>query len=73
MPLYDFRCTQCGKVFRDVHVWNVAERDRVLRDAFCGEGFDRHIAHCHGRLELLPSAPAFTVKGFAAANGYSHA
>jgi putative FmdB family regulatory protein len=57
MPNFDFKCASCGHVF----------------EAFIDGG--RSYANCHkcGLTSYkLPSAPAFKVNGYRAANGYSN-
>ena len=56
LPMYNFRCGVCGHVF-----------ERLVP-------FDTRIAHCpecHEPAERQPSAPAFTIGGWNAANGYA--
>jgi len=56
MPNFDFKCVSCGHVF-EAHI----------------DGGRTH-TNCHkcGHTSYkLPSAPAFAVKGYSAANGYA--
>ena len=60
MPLFDYRCPECGTV-REVLV--------IKHDA----SVTCHVVH-DGRLvtmEQMPSTPSFVVNGFNAANNYS--
>jgi putative FmdB family regulatory protein len=49
MPIYEYRCKSCGKVFEVIQQF----RDRPLRKC----------RHCSGRLEKLISRTAFQLKG----------
>ncbi len=55
--LRDFKCDQCG---------------HVKTDEWTTSGLAWPCRHCeHGLMMVLPSAPSFVVKGYAASNGYS--
>lgn len=64
MPRHDYKCPECGRV---------AEFDKP-EYAYCYcicigvPGVD--LAMCQ-KMERLPAAPNFTVKGYSAKNGYS--
>ena len=58
MPTFDYRCQKCHKVH---------ERFFTLAQGPTQQYCDA----CGGKMDRLPSAPAFTVTGFNAANGYS--
>ena len=58
MPLFDYKCPWCDHIDRD-----------VLEPA---ETLWRWCKSCHEEyMERMPSAPAFSIKGYSAANGYS--
>ena len=59
MPLYDYKCPQCGKV-REVLI-HANSPVKLLCD---------HGEH-HVPMERQPSAPNFTVKGFNSKTGYT--
>jgi putative FmdB family regulatory protein len=61
MPAYEFKCSQCGYKRTQIYL----NFDQMMDSAplFCPK--DRK------RMEREPSAPAFTVKGYNAANGYT--
>jgi putative FmdB family regulatory protein len=60
MPLFDYRCDQCGTVHQDLLVKHHTQF-YAPRCPTCGKI----------GLEKLPSAPSFKVSGFNAKNGYS--
>lgn len=62
MPRFDYRCENpdCQRLEPNVHV---ATSDVALLRSCMACGFD---------MEKLPSAPNFSVKGYNAANGYTH-
>lgn len=68
MPTYDFRCVKCGHV-REQRYQSYAAM-QIATDWGCGEPSSTQ-KRCTGFMERLPSAPAFTVTGFNAKNGYS--
>ncbi len=49
MPIYEYRCENCGKVFE-------------VRQKFVDEPLQTH-EECGGKVERLVSAPAFNFKG----------
>lgn len=65
MPTYDFACKN-GHVRPDV--WVSMFRDSLRQ---LPEGFVKPCEDCGEPMEKQPSAPAFTVNGFNAKNGYS--
>jgi putative FmdB family regulatory protein len=56
MPRYDFQCRTCGHV-RELQA-RVEERHAICEKCYC-------------LMERQPAAPAFTVTGYNAKNGYS--
>lgn len=66
MPLYDWKCPTCGRVFEKVVVWDYEANHATPDDP---EAVMCMI--CHVLCERLPAAPAFVVRGFNAKNGYS--
>lgn len=60
MPLFDFRCPECGSVREVILI----KHDVPVTCHMHGEG--RLVT-----MERLPSAPAFKVNGHNAANGYN--
>lgn len=65
MPLYEYECTDCGT--RVVRIRSIAERDETETCESC----NRSDAYGPGLLMRVPSAPAFTIDGYNAANGYA--
>lgn len=62
MPLYEFRCDACGETMtRLLSNWQAATAMEKEICPFCKEGV----------LRKQPSAPAFTVGGWNAKNGYA--
>lgn len=55
MPMYDFKCQKCGRIF-----------ERLI-SAEAGTQF----CACGGATERLQSAPAFAIEGYSAKNGYA--
>lgn len=62
MPRFDYQCESpdCAYIARNLYV-PVADVDVIRACPACG--FD---------MQKLPSAPNFSVKGYNAANGYTH-
>ena len=60
MPRFDFRCRQCGKLFEV----SVESHVQTYPCSCSSKGFP-------GIADKQVSAPAFVVKGYSAANGYS--
>ena len=61
MPTYDYYCPGCGQTLE-------RQVDYDLRDektSYCSKAGETVL------LKRLPAAPNFTVKGYAARNGYS--
>ena len=56
MPIFDYVCSWCTHEERDLLVGSASEL------VTC--------ANCGGPMDRLPAAPAFTVKGYNAKNGY---
>lgn len=62
MPQYDFRCPGCKLQIDDIHVSSYRDVIRAPRPCpMCGVSMER-----------VPTAANFSVKGFAAKNGYSN-
>lgn len=62
MPLYDFKCESCGEAITALlSNWKAATEAEKEICPFCKQGV----------LRRQPSAPAFSVHGFNANNGYS--
>lgn len=59
MPFYDYKCPACDRT-AEVFLVRIRPDDPLLR-----------CANCDHVMERQPSAPAFAVKGFNAANGYA--
>jgi len=55
MPLFDYFCTKCGLIKRDVLI----------------QGSMHPPCHCDYEMSKLPSAPSFTIGGYSYKNGYS--
>lgn len=62
MPRFDFKCHPCDRI--DTNVW-------VSVDAAAPNN-RRTCYVCGALMEKLPAAPNFSVKGYNAANGYTH-
>lgn len=60
MPLFDFKCLRCGVV-----------REELLTAAEAEDIRTRECDRCIGRMERQTGAPAFTISGYSAKNGYS--
>lgn len=70
MPFYDYECDDCGR--RETRYRSIAERDDWGVCPSCGMWVQHPDAAVGpGYMRRVPSAPAFTVKGFNAANGYA--
>lgn len=64
MPIYEYQCPRCGKVYEKMRAIN--DRNVLVICVGCSSAID------HGHVcRLLMSAGAFSVKGFNAANNYS--
>lgn len=62
MPFFDYECAECNYLQTDVWVQNHAvEVNRKRECPYCKDAM----------MSRKPSAPAFSVTGFSAANGYS--
>jgi len=61
MPRFDYYCPACDTTYPDL--W-VSTAD-VTKDRFCPN------EDCGLVLDRLPAAPAFSVRGYNAKNGYS--
>ena len=59
MPIYEFRCADCGLVFE--RIWTLPQH--IVGSALCPK--------CQSPAPRIPSSAAFTVSGFSAKNGYS--
>lgn len=69
MPLYDFKCERCCDVKTMYFLsFEDAERTSVWCD---NPNCKPVVAGATCRMFRLPSAAAFTVKGYSAKNGYS--
>lgn len=61
MPRFDFKCQRCDRIDEDVWV-SVSPH---------APNHHRKCPMCGDDMERLPAAPAFVVRGFNAANGYT--
>ena len=62
MPVWNYQCSRCGDTI-ELKYRNLEQADEdTVR---CQK--------CFGQMERQPSAPSFTIKGYAASNGYSEA
>lgn len=59
MPLYDYACFTCKRVFSETR--SIAKRDEPGKCPHCGSWHSRK----------MPSAPNFRITGYTAKNGYS--
>ncbi len=62
MPRHDYRCTVCGVTRTDVWTSNFRDASNTRPPVICD---------CGREMVKLPAAPAFTVTGYNAKNGYS--
>ena len=60
MPTYEFACDACGML------WEL-----ILPLSRFDETYSAPCPRCAGRGDRQPSAPAFTIKGYNARNGYA--
>lgn len=63
MPRFDFHCPMCDHTFTDIYV----SLSRIHRNDYSDIVCD----FCGGEVVKLPAAPNFTIKGYAAKNGYT--
>ncbi len=66
MPTYTYECSLCRR--RQTRVRSIDHRDDT---AFCMAVGETYMALCRGQLQRVADAPAFTVRGYNAKNGYS--
>lgn len=59
MPLYEFKCDECGTVIE------------FISTGASPAGFEPLCPDCGEPLRKVPSAPAFVVTGYNAKNGYA--
>lgn len=68
MPRYDYKCERCGTVREVIATFAETEKKAFYcRNKNCSPTISGGCC----RLVRQPSAPAFTISGFSAANGYS--
>jgi putative FmdB family regulatory protein len=65
MPCFDYKCPVCKAVV-EVFKSNFDDATKPAYCPYCGRGADGEVV-----MERQPAAPAFTISGYSAKNGYS--
>lgn len=69
MPQWDYKCDTCGRVETR---WFATHQEMIDREQSTTPCKPNPTKKCAGKLVRQASAPAFSVKGYSAENGYSN-